>query len=196
MKQRVADLKRFLDLLDQQDQLTPNECEAMLDCLTQLNRSLSVYTHYIQQSSLSSDIDVHLKIMQAVEKKEEVKQEISLKDNIPAQPENPVLPPVNTNKPTEEKTKPLQEPLPDPLKTDPIVNTKKIEIAINDKYRIINELFGSNPTEFNAALQQLNSIATWEEASRYLNSLKEIYNWKESNPLVKNFYAIAQRRFS
>jgi hypothetical protein len=73
---------------------------------------------------------------------------------------------------------------------------RKIELSINNKFRIANELFEQNQQEFQAAFQQLNSINTWEEALHYLESLKQIYKWKDENPLVKNFYALVQKRFS
>ena len=182
LKLQTTELKKFFDLLEQQEHLTHHECEQFLEGLNLLNRNLAVYTHFMKQDAVSSDIDVHLKIMQAVEKKEEVKQELALK----------TTPPPVTEKTTDEGKDPKAEE----WKSDSIVNTKKIEIAINDKYRIINELFGMNPAEFNAAIQQLNAINTWEETLLYLNSLKSVYNWKDTNDLVKTFYGIAQKRFA
>ncbi len=182
LKQQITELKKFFDLFEQQEHLTHYECEQFLEGLNLLNRNLAVYAHFMKQNAVSSDIDVHLKIMQAVEKKEEVKQELALK----------ITPPPVAEKTADEEKDPKAEE----WKSDSIVNTKKIEIAINDKYRIINELFGMNPAEFNAAIQQLNAINTWEETLLYLNSLKSVYNWKDNNDLVKIFYGIAQKRFA
>ena len=177
MMQQMAELKKIFGLFEQQEHLTPNECEQFLEEVTKLNRSLAVYTHLMKQNAVSSDIDVHLKIMQAVEKKEEVQQEIPLAK-------------------TEIIVDAEKDPKAEEWKSEAVLNTKKIEIAINDKYRIINELFGGSQIEFNAATQQLNATQTWEETLLYLNSLKSVYNWKDTNDLVKTFYAIAQKRFA
>ena len=182
MMQQMAELKKFFGLFEQQEHLTPNECEQFLEEATKLNRYLSVYAHLMKQNAVSSDIDVHLKIMQAVEKKEEIQQEIPLAKNSPAK--------------TEIIIDGEKDPKAEEWKSDAVLNTKKIEIAINDKYRIINELFGGSQIEFNAATQQLNATQTWEETLLYLNSLKPVYNWKDTNDLVKIFYAIAQKRFA
>jgi len=69
---------------------------------------------------------------------------------------------------------------------------RKIELSINNKFRISNELFNQSQPEFNAAFQQLNTINSLDEAMRYMESLKQVYSWKEENPLVKNFYALVQ----
>ncbi|HWY36396.1 MAG TPA: hypothetical protein VNX68_17255 [Nitrosopumilaceae archaeon] len=74
-------------------------------------------------------------------------------------------------------------------------NTKKIEIGINDKYRILNELFDQQQIEFNVVIEQLNVTENWEEAEIYLGSLLEIYGWKVDNELVKTLYSLVQKRF-
>jgi hypothetical protein len=74
-------------------------------------------------------------------------------------------------------------------------NIKKIEFSINDKFRIINELFGQSQIEFNTAIEQLNSCISLEESENYLHNLKIIYNWKINSPLVKVLFAINHKRF-
>jgi hypothetical protein len=73
---------------------------------------------------------------------------------------------------------------------------KKIEFGINDKFRIINELFGQSQIEFNTAIEQLNSCVSIEESENYLNNLKIIYNWKSESQLVKTFFALNLKRFN
>lgn len=73
---------------------------------------------------------------------------------------------------------------------------KKIEFGINDKFRIINELFGQSQIEFNTAIEQLNSCVSIEESENYLNNLKIIYNWKSESQLVKTFFALNHKRFN
>ncbi len=72
---------------------------------------------------------------------------------------------------------------------------KKLNIGLNDKFRFINELFKQNTSEYNIAFEQLNALKTWDESELYLNSLKEVYLWKENSDNVKYFYSIAKKRF-
>ncbi len=72
---------------------------------------------------------------------------------------------------------------------------KKLNIGLNDKFRFINELFKQNTSEYNIAFEQLNALKTWDESELYLNSLKELYLWKENSDNVKYFYSIAKKRF-
>ena len=71
----------------------------------------------------------------------------------------------------------------------------KIAITINDKFRIINELFESNATEYNIAIEQINAVNSKIELDSYLKGLQTIYNWNDDNEVVKNLKAIAQKRF-
>ena len=72
---------------------------------------------------------------------------------------------------------------------------KKVEFGLNDKYRIINELFNHNNAEYTTAIHQLNMTHSWEDAEDYLDSLKSLYSWKSELPLVKTLYAVTQKRF-
>src|SRR6185312_5108845 len=83
-----------------------------------------------------------------------------------------------------------------PVLTEENLSLKKIEFSINDRFRVINELFAQSQHEFQAALQQLNSINTLDESLFYLNSLKPIYSWKDDNQLVKTLYNLVNKRFS
>ena len=69
-------------------------------------------------------------------------------------------------------------------------------ININDKFRFINELFEANATEYNIAIEQINAVSTLVELNNYLNGLKSIYEWKDDSEVVKNIYALAQKRFA
>jgi hypothetical protein len=71
----------------------------------------------------------------------------------------------------------------------------KLTITINDKFRIINELFESNATEYNIAIEQINAVSSKIELDSYLKGLKSIYNWKDDSEVVKTLYTLAQKRF-
>lgn len=100
------------------------------------------------------------------------------------------------------------EKTPEPVRTVtpqvnvPPVNTSiskeipKLAININDKFRLINELFSSNANEYSIAIEQLNNVSTREEADTYLKGLKNIYHWDEENEMVKRLIAMNQKRFS
>jgi hypothetical protein len=86
---------------------------------------------------------------------------------------------------------------------EPVVEVKpqvkelpKMIININDKFRFINELFEANATEYNIAIEQINAVSTLIELNNYLNGLKSIYEWKDDSEVVKNIYALAQKRFA
>jgi len=72
---------------------------------------------------------------------------------------------------------------------------KKMEIGINDKFRIMNELFGQSQLEYSTALEQLNMCENLEESENYLNNLRVLYQWKQDAPLVKTLFAINHKRF-
>lgn len=106
-------------------------------------------------------------------------------------------------------TKPLAVPDIEPKKTPeplreadvkpPVVTYAKeparLSVSINDKFRFINELFASNANEYQIALEQLNTIATKEEADTYLKGLKNIYGWDEDNEMAKRLFVLNQNRF-
>ena len=83
-------------------------------------------------------------------------------------------------------------------KQEPNVDTKilaAISIGVNDKFRIINELFKQNSAEYNIAIEQLGTLSNWTESELYLNSLKSIYGWKDNSEVLILFYNLAKKRF-
>ena len=184
LKEEAKNVDQHVTQLLQNESLTQAEAEQFLSDVEKLYRNLSVYAHVLKTQG---NLQVHLKIMQSVPLVEE--------------PVAPIIPIVAV---TPEKT---TEPAPDinfeekkegisPTSHEEITSFKKIEFSINDRFRVINELFFQNPKEFETAFQQLNSINTLDETLFYLDSLKQIYNWKDDNQLVKNLYSLANKRFS
>ena len=195
MRDQSNRLKHLLTEFSSSANHTVSEIEAMLKETEQLTRILSAYRFLAEPKGISNDIDVHLKIMDAVSKQEEAKAEI--KEQV--KPIEPAVKPVEirehkTEIKPEEK---IQEKEPDVTGPENKngVSLKKIEFGINDKYRIINELFNHNMVEYATAVNQLNMTGSWEDAEDYLDSLKNVYNWKNDLPLVKILYATSQKRF-
>lgn len=171
MKEAAEKIKINIDQLEKEGHFTHEEAEEFLNEVEKLYRNLSVYSHSLKNQEIAGDLKVHMKIMQNVSN-------------------------IETSAIAEKIIEPVKEEKPVEIKIDNGVILRKIELSINNRFRIANELFSQNQLEFEAALQQLNSISTVNEAERYLDSLKQLYNWKEENPLVKSFYAVVQKRFA
>jgi len=173
LKEEAKKVEKHLLQLEQDGGLTRTEAEQFLSDVEKLYRNLAVYAHTLKNQG---DLQVHLKIMQSV-------------------------PPVETPPVIEKKEEPVQLTIEE--KVEEIIATttkenpalKRIEFSINDHFRIINELFFQSQLEFQAALQQLNAINTLDESIFYLDSLKEVYNWKADHDLVKTIYILVNKRF-
>lgn len=170
IKEEAEKAKKYFQQLENDTHLTSDEAHALLGHIEKIYRNLCVYAHSLNGSELGSDLQVHMKIMQTVANENNVMAEkaVEIEKEVKADKKAPV--------------------------TEGSI-LRKIELSINNRFRIANELFNQSQVEFNAAFNQLNSINTLDEAMRYMESLKQVYKWKEENPLVKNFYALVQKRF-
>lgn len=216
----LADLKTAMDKFEKY----PNTqyAEQLHSCLNQANKLVAAYTVLKEQKEVSPELDLHLKLMSVeapkpepvvekkvepvLEKKPEIKTEEPIRE-VPKPEIKPEVIPV-----IEEKKEILPEPVvipetektPEPVVTvTPPVSTPsvhkdipKLTVSINDKFRLINELFASNANEYNIAIEQLNNVGSKEEADTYLKGLKSIYHWDEENEMVKRLIAMNQKRFS
>jgi len=174
MREASDKIKIYIHQLETENHFTHADAEEFLQQVEKLYRNLSVYEHSLKDNEIASDLKVHLKIMQTVSN-------------------------IETNAVAEKIIDPVKEvkhEIPAEIKSEESGILRTIELSINNKFRIANELFAQNQQEFQAALQQLNLMTTQEEAGRYLDSLKQVYNWKDENPLVKSFYALVQKRFA
>jgi hypothetical protein len=171
IKEEAAKARKYFEQLGNDEHLTAAEVQELLDHVEKLYRNLAVYAHCLRSHELTGDLAVHMKIMQTVAEENSVAAETAVG--------------ITEKNEDGESANPVQD----------TVILRKIELSINNRFRIANELFNQNQLEFNAALQQLNSINSLEEARRYLESLRHVYKWKDENPLVKNFYALVQKRF-
>lgn len=216
----LADLRTAMDKFEKH----PNThyAEQLHHCLNQANKLVAAYTVLKEQKEVSPELDLHLKIMSVeapkpeplAEKKPEPvpekKPETKVEEPVREEPKPEVKPGIIPA--TEEKKEPVTEPLvstekektPEPVHhISPPINTPsvhkdipKLTVSINDKFRLINELFASNANEYNIAVEQLNNVGSREEADTYLKGLKSIYHWDEENEMVKRLIAMNQKRFS
>lgn len=66
-------------------------------------------------------------------------------------------------------------------------------ISLNDKFRFRRELFGNSNQQYDAALDLIAEMSTFDEARDYF---LESYGWDAENPDVKSFLAILSNHFS
>ncbi len=216
----LADLRTAMDKFEKY----PNTqyAEQLHHCLNQSNKLVAAYTVLKEQKEVSPELDLHLKLMSVEapkpeplvekkpepvpEKKPEVKTEEPIREEAKPEVKPEVLPVVEEKKQIvpEPPVTPETEKVPEPIRNvTPPVSTPaahkdipKLTVSINDKFRLINELFASNANEYNIAIEQLNNVGSKEEADTYLKGLKSIYHWDEENEMVKRLAAMNQKRFS
>jgi len=160
------------------------DCELLQKQLCELQENLAIYKFTQKDMDFSPSYKIHAKISEKepdVPVAENQKKEES-PEPAPAsrQPEVPVAIPVAA---------------PVAPTTSQTTKIKPFVIGLNDKFRFINELFSQNNPEYNIAYQQLSTLNTWNESEIYLNSLKNLYGWKENSDVVKYFYSIVKKRF-
>lgn len=151
------------------------DCEELQRQLCILQENLAVYKYHKIANELSPSYKIHAKVSEMEAAKVEPPPVSTPADILQT--------PVKTEKKAPEQSKPeTQARLP-------------LTVAINDKFRFINELFSQNSSEYNIVMEQVNSLGTWHESEIYLNSLKSVYGWKENNEIVKYFYSLVKKRF-
>lgn len=74
-------------------------------------------------------------------------------------------------------------------------SNKELRIGINDKFRFIKELFEESTQEYTIAINQVNQIDEENEAIRYVDSLKDIYRWKDEDPCYSDFIQLIKQRY-
>jgi hypothetical protein len=198
LREQADKLQKLLPLLTSPENLQPKDTENILHETEQLSRILSAYKFIGEHKELFSDLNVHMKILENINKQDEIRtvtESNETKEEVKAAPAVHKAEATTDKKPEHQKTNP--EPLQKEEKVgeNKIITRKKIEFGINDKYRMINELFHQSNSEFTAALDQLNMTESLEDAENYLENLKSLYSWKAEHPLVKMLYSLTQKRF-
>ena len=181
----LAELKEAIEKFEKHTPPSKAYAEQLHISITQTNKLVSAYLVLKEQNEVSPELNLHLKLMEVVVPPAEIVEVVK------AQLEEPI-------EVVEEKII-----IPQPVKmVDPILEVSleqniypKLNININDKFRFINELFSANSTEYNIAIEQLNSANSLKDARNYFKGLKEIYFWKEENELAKILNTLIEKRF-
>lgn len=198
----LQELKTSIEKFEKHPSPSTQYAEQLHSAIHQANKLVSAYLVLKEHKDVSPDLNLHLKLMNVptTEEKaaiiEPIKEQVIVPVSIAVKEEA---------KPVEDIKAPVIEKIVEPVaeKNQPqVIETPvtkelpKIAININDKFRFINELFASNATEYNIAIEQINAVDNLPELNNYLNGLKSIYEWKDDNEVVKNLFALAQKRFS
>lgn len=198
----LQELKTAIDKFEKHPSPSTQYAEQLHNAIHQTNKLVSAFLVLKEHKDVSPDLNLHIKLMNVPTQTEkaaiiEPSKEQVVEPTVVLVKED-VKPIEEVKLPVIEKvTEPVAEKTPAQVTETPITKElPKITININDKFRFINELFASNATEYNIAIEQINVVSTIHELNNYLNGLKSIYEWKEDNEVVKNLFALAQKRFS
>jgi hypothetical protein len=182
IQDQIGDIASTMELFTDRNNLpTAEDCEQLQKQLCDLQENLAIYKYSHRSIDYSPSFKIHAKISELDVPippiKVETKPEPAHTAPPPAQPEPPKVQHNNNHSPAS------------------ATRIKPFAVGINDKFRFINELFSQNNSEYNIAHQQLTNLSTWPESEFYLNSLKNLYGWKENSDVVKYFYSVVKKRF-
>jgi len=184
LKTQVKELSPTMELFaDETIHPSVKDCDQFKEQLIALQESLAIYKFHKLDKEISPSFNIHAKVS---EKEIEVIKPIinDIKEEIKEPVIEKIVEPKIIHTTTQDKDDKHQP-----------VHYKKLNIGLNDKFRFINELFKQNNTEYNVVLEQLNTLKSWNECEFYLNSLKDVYEWKDTDDTVKYFYSLAKKRF-
>ena len=188
----LAELKATIEKFEKHPSPSTQYTERLHSAIYHSNKLVSAYLVLKEQKDVSPDLNLHMKLMNVPTAEEKTAILEPIKEQVVVETVKEVVKPIEVvNEPIIEK---VIEPVTE-IKTE-AKEFPKITININDKFRFINELFASNSTEYNIAVEQMNSVSSIVEMNNYLKGLMSIYGWKEDSEVVKNLFALAQKRFS
>jgi hypothetical protein len=179
IKNQIQDLQSTLELFTQ-DTILPSveDCKKLQDQLFVLQDNLSIYRYIKGEREISPSFTLHAKVSEKSAGDNPEIKEAAEKDNL---------------KPLDVSNQ--QPALSGPQSQKEIRTLPPISIGVNDKFRLINELFKQNTTEYNIGMEQLNTLSSMEEARIYLESLKAIYGWDDNSEMVQLLYGLVKKRF-
>ena len=180
----LAELKTVIEKFEKYNPPSASSAEQLHNAITQTNKMISAYLVLKEQNEVSPELNLHLKLMEVVPPTEIV-------EIVKAQIVEPIIiveEKINTPEPAK-----IVDSIAESVTAQS--NYPKLNININDKFRFINELFSANSTEYNIAIEQLNSANSLQDARNYFKGLKEIYFWKDDNELAKTLNALIEKRF-
>jgi len=80
------------------------------------------------------------------------------------------------------------------ISTNAISSLKKY-ISINDKFQFANELFDGKMRIYNEKIAALDSLTSFDDASKMIESLIKEYDWDTESEIFRQFFGYIQRRF-
>jgi hypothetical protein len=189
----IEELKTAIETFEKNSVPSTQQAEQLHNLINQVNKLLSAYVVLKEQKDISPELNIHVKLMEvpSEEKKGGNNASANADSNLNE------LSTYSTN--LKEEIATINHSALEKEEVLPEIESKKllpISININDKFRFINELFASNAKEYNIAIEQLNTLKTWDETNTYLTGLKAIYTWDEGHEMVKKLFTISQKRFS
>ena len=188
----LSDLKVTIDKFEKHPSPSTQYAEQLHSAIYHSNKLVSAYLVLKEHKDVSPDINLHMKLMSVPTIEEKAAIVEPIKEQVIIEPVKEVAKPVEV----------IKEPVVAKViesATEVKSESKefsKMAININDKFRFINELFASNATEYNIAIEQMNTVNSLDEMMSYLKGLTSIYGWKEDNEVVKNLVGLAQKRFA
>lgn len=192
----LQDLKAAIEKFEKHPSPSTQYAEQLHTAIHSTNKLVSAFLVLKEHKDISPDLNLHIKLMNvptSEEKKaiiEPIKEQVIIESKIAEIKEEAKLIDV-AKEPVSEKISPSVAEEKKEINEFP-----KMSVNINDKFRFINELFASNATEYNIAIEQINTIHSPEELNSYLKGLTSIYMWKEDNEVVKILFSLAKKRFS
>ena len=173
MKLAALEVKSLLIDIDENIHPSVDEIEKLAKAVDTLSQHLVIYKFLQTQKELSPSFNLHLKVM---EKSNSVTPADTIATSVIKETANAII--ANDH-------------------IEGTVNVaRKIEMGLNDKFRMINELFNKSTTEFNLAVEQLNLFDSLEKSQTYLEELKKLYDWKNDHELTIRFFQLNQKRFA
>ncbi|MDF2451424.1 MAG: hypothetical protein K0S26_928 [Bacteroidota bacterium] len=187
----LQELKTAIEKFEKHPSPSTQYAEQLHTAIHASNKLVSAYLVLKEHKDISPDLNLHIKLMNVPTPEEKSAIIEPIKEQVIVEQTAPVKNEVKSNEVTKEE----------PVAQSPemklgIKELPKMAININDKFRFINELFASNATEYNIAIEQINTIHSMDELNNYLKGLSSIYMWKEDQEVVKNLFALAKKRFS
>jgi hypothetical protein len=195
LQSSLAELKISIEKFEKHPSPSTQYAENLHLSIQHTNKLVSAYLVLKEHKDVSPDLNLHLKIMneqQPEEKKAvidsstEVIQVATFAPKVTADGNLKEV----AAKPVGEKLENAEE-----VKLESKVIPKMV-INLNDKFRVINELFAANANEYNIAIEQIDTITSKNDLENYLKGLQSIYNWNDDNEVVKTFFSLAKKRFA
>jgi hypothetical protein len=195
LQSSLAELKISIEKFEKHPSPSTQYAENLHLSIQQTNKLVSAYVVLKEHKDVSPDLNLHLKIMNEQQAEEKMvvldsKAEVNQVTNFAPKVTEDVNSREVAAKPDVEKLEIAEE-----VKVERKL-IPKIVINLNDKFRVINELFAANATEYNIAIEQIDAVTSKNDLENYLNGLQSIYNWNDDNEVVKTFFSLAKKRFA